>query len=210
MQYARDIVSAYDKATKALDKLTAEQRQMVPNMDKLRSVGPAIDIYKMIASLKPSNTNYAGTVQAAYSAYNMLSSTEKQYVTNFATLQEAKNNADSVQAVISKIASISPTSRNYAEQVAEALAMYNSLPSAVRKLVTNYDALKSSQKEADMVDKVRQLISEINLNASNFESKLKSARSAYDKLSTQQKRLVSNYFLLEDYEAQLNGSTLFF
>ena len=210
LQYASNLVSAYDKATKALDKLTAEQRQMVPNMDKLRSVGPAIDIYKMIASLKPSNTNYAGTVQAAYSAYNMLSSTEKQYVTNFATLQEAKNNADSVQAVISKIASISPTSRNYAEQVAEALAMYNSLPSAVRKLVTNYDALKSSQKEADMVDKVRQLISEINLNASNFESKLKSARSAYDKLSTQQKRLVSNYFLLEDYEAQLNGSTLFF
>ncbi|MGM9944921.1 MAG: hypothetical protein ACI33M_08260 [Lysinibacillus sp.] len=210
LQYASNLVSAYDKATKALDKLTAEQRQMVPNMDKLRNVGPAIDVYKMIASLKPSNANYAGTVQAAYSAYNMLSSTEKQYVTNFATLQEAKNNVDSVQTVISKISSISPTSRNYAEQVAEALAMYNSLPSAVRKLVTNYDALKSSQKEADTVDKVRQLISEINPNASNFESKLKSARSAYDKLTTQQKRLVSNYFLLEDYEAQLSNSSFFF
>ena len=203
-------MSAYDKATKALDKLTAEQRQMVPNMDKLRSVGPAIDVYKMIASLKPSNTNYAGTVQAAYAAYNMLSSSEKQYVTNFSTLQEAKNNVDTVQAVISKIASISPTSRNYSEQVAEALAMYNSLPSAVRKLVTNYDALKSSQKEADTVDKVRQLISEINPNASNFEAKLKAARSAYDKLTTPQKRLVSNYYLLEDYESQSNNSGFFF
>ena len=125
-------------------------------------------------------------------------------------MQEAKNNIDNVQAVISKIASISPTSRNYAQQVAEALAMYNSLPSAVRKLVTNYDALKSSQKEADTVDRVRQLISEINPNASNFESKVKSARSAYDRLTTQQKRLVSNYFLLEDYEAKLNNSGFFF
>lgn len=210
LQYASNLVSAYDKATKALDKLTAEQRQMVPNMNKLRSVGPAIDVYKMIASLKPSNANYAGTVQAAYSAYNMLSSAEKQYVTNFATLQEAKNNLDSVQSVISKIAGISPTSRNYAQQVQEALAMYNSLPSAVRKLVTNYDVLKSSQKDADTVSKVRQLISEINPNASNFESKVKSARSAYDKLTTPQKRLVSNYFLLEDYEAQLNNSMFFF
>ena len=179
-------------------------------MDKLRSVGPAIDVYKIIDSLKPSNSNYAGTVQAAYSAYNMLSSAEKQYVTNFAELQEAKNNVDSVQAVISKIAGISPTSRNYTEQVAEALAMYNPLPSAVRKLVTNYDVLKSSQKEADTVDKVRQLIAEINPNASNFKAKVTSARSAYDKLTTQQKRLVSNYFLLEDYESELNKSTLFF
>ena len=210
LQYASNLISAYDKATKALDKLTAEERQMVPNMSNLRSVGPAIDIYKMIDSLKPSNANYTGTVQAAYSAYNRLSSTEKQYVTNFATLQEAKNNIDSVQAVISKISGISPTSRNYAEQVADALAMYNSLPSAVRKLVTNYDVLKSSQKDADMVSKVRQLISEINPNDSNFEAKVKSARSAYDRLTTQQKRLVSNYFLLEDYEAQLNTSIFFF
>lgn len=210
LQYASNLVSAYDKAAKALDKLTAEQRQMVPNMAKLRSVGPAIDVYRMIDSLKPSSANYAGTVQAAYSAYNILSSSEKQYVTNFAELQEAKNNVDNVQAVISKIASISPTSRNYSEQVEEALAMYNSLPSAVRKLVTNYDALKSSQKDADTVDKVRQLISEINPNASNFESKLKSARSAYDKLTTPQKRLVSNYYLLEDYESQSNNSGFFF
>ena len=210
LQYASNLVSAYDKATKALDKLTADQRQMIPNMDKLRSVGPAIDVYKMIDSLKPSNKNYAGTVQAAYSAYNRLSSAEKQYVTNFAELQEAKNNADDVQAVISKIEGISPTSRNYAKQVEEALAMYNALPSAARKLVTNYDALKSSQKDADTVAKVRQLISEINPNASNFEAKVKSARSAYDRLTTQQKRLVSNYFLLEDYEAELNENIYFF
>lgn len=210
VQFASNLVSAYDKATKALDKLTAEQRQMVPNLSKLQSVGPAIEVYKLIASLKPSNANYVGSVQAAYAAYNMLSSAEKQYVTNFATLQEAKNNVDIVQEVISKIAGLSSSSGNYSKQVEEALALYNSLPSSVRKLVTNYDVLKSAQKEADAVDKVRAMISEINPNVGNFSSKVKAARSAYDKLSTQQKRLVTNYFLLEDYETQLNDSSLFF
>lgn len=210
LQFASNLVSAYDKATKALDKLTAEQRQMVHNLSKLQSVGPAIEVYKLIASLKPSNPNYAGSVQAAYAAYNMLSSAEKQFVTNFAALQEAKNNVDIVQEVISKIAGLSSSSGNYSKQVEEALALYNSLPSSMRKLVTNYDVLKSAQKEADAVDKVRAMISEINPNVGNFSSKVKAARSAYDKLSTQQKRLVTNYFLLEDYETQLNGSSLFF
>ncbi|KGR83762.1 hypothetical protein [Lysinibacillus odysseyi] len=210
LQFASNLVSAYDKATKALDKLTAEQRQMVHNLNKLQSVGPAIEVYKLIASLKPSNPNYMGSVQAAYAAYNMLSSAEKQFVTNFAALQEAKNNVDMVQEVISKIAGLSSSSGNYSKQVEEALALYNSLPSSVRKLVTNYDVLKGAQKEADAVDKVRALISEINPNVGTFASKVKAARSAYDKLSTQQKRLVTNYFLLEDYEAQINDSSLFF
>lgn len=210
LQFASNLVSAYDKATKALDKLTAEQRQMVHNLNKLQSVGPAIDVYKLIASLKPSSPNYAGSVQAAYTAYNMLSSAEKQFVTNFAVLQEAKNNVDLVQEVISKIAGLTSSSSNYSKQVEEAWALYNSLPSSLRKLVTNYDVLKNAQKEAEAVTKVRALISEINPNAGNFASKVKAARSAYDKLSIQQKRLVSNYFLLEDYEAKLNNSSLFF
>ncbi|MFF5993831.1 hypothetical protein AAGS61_03600 [Lysinibacillus sp. KU-BSD001] len=210
LQFASNLISAYDKAMKALDKLTAEQRQMVPNMSKLQNVAPAIEVYKMIQALKPSSANYIGSVQAAYAAYNMLSSSEKQYVTNFAQLQEAKNNIDKVQEVISKISSISSSSRDYSKLVEEALALYNSLPSAYRKLVTNYDILQNAQKESGAVDQVRSLIAEINPNASNFESKVKSARSAYDRLTTQQKRLVSNYFMLEDYEEQLNDSSFFF
>jgi hypothetical protein len=210
LQFASNLVSAYDKATKALDKLTAEQRQMVHNLSKLQSVGPAIEVYKLIASLKPSSSNYIGSVQAAYAAYNMLSSAEKQFVTNFADLQEAKNNIDILQEVISKIAGLSSSSGNYSKQVEEALALYNSLPSSLRKLVTNYDVLKNAQKEADAVDKVRAMISEINPNVGSFASKVKAARSAYDKLSTQQKRLVTNYFLLEDYETKLNDSSFFF
>ncbi len=210
LQFASDLVKGYDKATAALDKLTAEERQMIPNMSKLQSVAPAIEVYKMIAALKPSNANFTGAVQAAFAAYNTLSPAEKQYVTNFAALQEAKNGIDTVQEVIAKIAAISPASRDYAAQVAEAMALYNSLPAAMKKQVTNYDILKASQAEASAVDKVKQMISEINPNASNFSTKVKAARAAYDKLSTAQKRLVGNYFLLEEYEAQLNDFSFFF
>ena len=207
MQFSSNLVTAYDKATKALEKLTAEQRQMVSNIQKLTAVAPAIEVYKMIANLKPGSESYIGSVQAAYAAFNRLTSTEKQYVTNFAQLQESKNNIDNLNAVIAKISEIEPGSRNYAKQVQEALALYNALPASVKKLVTNFDILKEANSELDAVEKVRSLISEIDNNAPSFATKVIAARTAYDKLSTSQKRLVSNYFMLEEYERELG--TLF-
>ncbi|MER2000521.1 MAG: hypothetical protein ABS882_12160, partial [Lysinibacillus sp.] len=207
LQFSSNLIAAYDKATKALDKLTAEQRQMVSNIQKLTAVAPAIEVYKMIANLKPGSESYIGSVQAAYAAFNRLTSTEKQYVTNFAQLQESKNNIDNLNAVIAKISEIEPGSRNYAKQVQEALALYNALPASVKKLVTNYEILKGATSELDAVEKVRSLISEIDNKAPSFVTKVIAARTAYDKLSTSQKRLVSNYFMLEEYERELG--TLF-
>lgn len=210
MQFASNLMSAYDKASKALDKLTADQRQMVSNISKLQSVAPAVEVYKMIQALKPSNPNYTGAVQAAYAAYNTLSTAEKQYVTNFTDLQDAKNNIDNVQKVIALISGISPSSRDYAKQVEEAMALYNSLPSTAKKLVTNFEVLKGSQQEITAVANVKQMISAINPEANDFAAKVKAARAAYDRLSTTQKRLVGNYFLLQDYEAELDDMSFFF
>lgn len=203
LQFSSNLVSAYDKAMKAIDKLTADQRQMVGNISKLTAVAPAIEVYKMIANLKPGVEGYSGSVQAAYAAFNRLTNTEKQFVTNFSQLQEAKNNVDNLNAVIAKIKEILPGSRNYNTQVQEALALYNSLPSAVKKLVTNYDVLKQAQGELAAVDKVRALIGEIDNQSASFAEKVIAARAAYDKLTSAQKRLVSNYFMLEDYEREL-------
>lgn len=205
IQNASNLISAYDKAIKALDKLTADERQMIPNMSKLQSVGPAIEVYKQIQSLKPSQENYAGSVQAIYAAYNRLSTVEKQYVTNFAQLQEAKNNVDNLATVIAKISTIQPGTRNYARDVQEALALYNTLPAALKKLVTNADMLKNSEKEITAAEKVRAMIMEIDVNAANFVEKTLAARNAYDKLTSNEKRLVSNYFLLEDFEYELGN-----
>ena len=205
LQNSSNLVSAYNKAQKALDKLTSEERQMVTNMNKLQSVGPAMEVYNQINSLKPSQDNYAGAVQAVYAAYNRLSSIEKQYVTNFAQLQEAKNNVDNLAAVIAKITTITPGSRDYANQVQEALALYNTLPAAMKKMVPNIEMLNQSQKELTAAQKVRSMISEIDVNSANFVQKTLAARTAYDKLTTNEKRLVSNYFLLEDFEYQLGN-----
>lgn len=203
LQFSSNLVTAYDKAMKALDKLTSDQRQMVGNLYKLTAVAPAIEVFKMIENLKPGAEGYAGSVQAAYAAYNRLSTSEKQYVTNFAQLQESKNNIDTLNAVIAKIKEIEPGSRNYGAQVQEALALYNSLPASVKKLVTNYDVLKTSQSEVAAVENVRSLIAEIDNEAASFAEKVLAARAAYDQLTTTQKRLVSNYFMLEDYEKEL-------
>ena len=203
LQFSSNLVSAYDKATKALDKLTAEQRLMVSNIHKLTSVTPAIEVYKMIENLKVNSESYAGSVQAAYAAYNRLTNAEKQYVTNFAQLQEAKNNIDNLSVVIAKIAEIIPGSRNYATQVQEALALYNALPTSMKKLVTNYIVLKDSKSELDAVERVRSLIAEIDTESTTFVQKIIAARTAYDNLTANQRRLVSNYFMLEEYEREL-------
>ena len=203
LQFSSNLITAYDKAIAALDKLTAEQRLMVNNLNKLTAVAPAIEVYKMITNLKPSSEGYSGAVQAAYAAYNRLSNAEKLYVTNFATLQEAKNNVDNLAKTIAKIAEIVPGSRNYATQLQEALALYNTLPASMKKLVTNYDVLKNSQTELNAVEKVRSLIGEIDENSSTFVQKVIAARTAYDALTSNQKRLVSNYFMLEEYERKL-------
>lgn len=203
LQHSSNLVSQYDKVVKALDKLTAEQRTMIPNLNKLASIGPAIEVYKMIEKLKPSDAAYAGSIQAAISAYNRLSNAEKSYVTNYSKLEQARKDMDAVSAVISKISEISPSSKNYAAQVQAALAAYNSLPAAMKKLVTNYSVLKDGEKEVAAVEKVRQLIAEIDPSAYTFDRKVEAARAAYDKLTAQQKRMVSNYFMLEEYEKQL-------
>lgn len=205
MQHATNLVAAYDKATKILEKLTADERLMVNNINKLKNVGPAIEVYKQIEALKVGSEGYSGAVQAIYAAYNRLTTTEKQYVTNFAKLQEAKNNIDNLAEVIAKIASITPGSRDYAKQVQEALALYNTLPAAMKKQVTNISVLTNSEKEITAAQKVRSMISEIDVNSANFVEKTLAARAAYDKLSTTEKRLVSNYFLLEDFELQLGN-----
>ncbi|WP_332651212.1 hypothetical protein [Lysinibacillus sp. 54212] len=203
LQHSTNLVAQYDKVVKALEKLTAEQRAMIPNLNKLASIGPAIEVYKMIEKLKPSDPAYAGSIQAAISAYNRLSSAEKFYVTNYSKLEQARKDTDAVSAVIDKISEISPSSKNYAAQVRAALAAYNSLPAAMKRLVTNYSVLKEAEKEVAAVEKVRQLISEIDPSSYYFDRKVEAARMAYDKLTAQQKRMVSNYFMLEEYEKQL-------
>lgn len=203
LQHSSNLVSQYDKVVKALEKLTVEQRAMIPNLNKLTSIGPAIEVYKMIEKLKPTDPAYAGSIQAAIAAYNRLSSAEKFYVTNYSKLEQGRKDMDAVSAAINKISEISPASKNYAAQVQAALAAYNSLPAAMKKLVTNYSVLKEAEKEVAAVEKVRQLIAEIDPSSFNFDRKVEAARVAYDKLTAQQKRMVSNYFMLEEYEKQL-------
>lgn len=57
--------------------------------------------------------------------------------------------------------------------------------------------LKQAEKDVKAVQKVIKQIGALDLDARNAESKIKSAKKAYDKLTQEQQPLVSNYNILQ-------------
>ncbi len=105
--------------------------------------------------------------------------------------------------VINIIAGLSSSSSTYFADIEKALEQYKALPSALKKQVVNYDALKLAEKNMKAAQKVMKQIEQIDPEVRSFESKVKAARKAYDKLLPEQKSLVSNYIFLTQYELEL-------
>lgn len=63
--------------------------------------------------------------------------------------------------------------------------------------------LKNAEKGIRNAQKVIATIDEIDPDVRTFESKVKAARKAYDKLADDEKQLVTNYTFLTRYESEL-------
>ena len=83
------------------------------------------------------------------------------------------------------------------------LEEYKKLPSALKKQVSNYDILEQAKKDIDAADKVIRTIAAIEPGVRTFESKVIAARKQYEKLTEDQKTLVTNTRLLLQYEREL-------
>ncbi|MEO4054140.1 hypothetical protein [Solibacillus sp. CAU 1738] len=188
---------------KAMAKLNNEQKSLITNLDDYTYLSNVVHVYELIEKLKPSDKYYIGNLQAAQSAYGKLSPEEKQRVTNYYKLQEATTNVDGIQVVINIIAGLSSSSSTYFADIEKALDQYKGLPSALKKQVTNYDVLKLAEKNMKAAQNVIKQIEQIDPDVRSFESKVRSARKAYDRLTAEQKPLVSNYIFLTQYELEL-------
>ncbi len=192
------------KVNSILAKLTDEQYTLIPNMAKYNNLGNVIQVVSLIELIKPSDTKYyIGNTKAAEIAYNRLSPTEKQKVTNYSKLEDALLNVAALDQITKKISELSNLSSTYVDDVNHLLDEYKKLPSALKKQVSNYGKLQQAEKDVDAADKVIRAIVEIDPGVRTFESKVLSARKAYDKLTDDQKTLVSNTRLLLQYEREL-------
>lgn len=192
-----------DKITRALQKLNAEQTSFITNMTDYMDLSEVLKVYQLIEKLKPSDQYYLGNLQAAKAAYSKLTATEKHRVTNYMKLQESEINVAEVQKVYNTIATLSPDLDTYLDDLEAAEEAYKELPSGLRKQVTNYDELKDAQKSSKAAQGVISKIDKIDPKARSFESKVKAAVKAYEKLTQDQKELVTNYNLLRSYKTEV-------
>ena len=175
-------------------------------------------------------------VNSARAAYNILTAAQKGYVTNYSRLQAAEERIIELEAealeqaqVNSVIAEINalpyPVTLDDKDAVEAVRTAYDALTSAQKARVINYNTLAAAestiaaleaQEEADKIDKdaaeaVIELIDAIPDDVSLTDKPtVEAARTAYDGLTENQKKLVANYYklinaetviqTLEDYE----------
>ena len=154
-------------------------------------------------------------IDAAKEAYNKLTDAQKELVTNADTLTAAeqtyqgikdKEAADAVIALINGIGTVTGDQASLAK-IDAAKTAFNNLTEAQKKLVTNagtltaaeqtYQGIKDQEakaKDKEQVDAVIALINKIGTVTGDQTSKaaIDAARAAYDKLTAEQKKLVTN------------------
>ncbi|AWE06357.1 hypothetical protein DCE79_02695 [Lysinibacillus sp. 2017] len=194
----------FAKVNTSLQKLDDKQRSYITNIEKYSNLSNVTHVYDLIEKLKPNDRYYQGNLAAAKLSYDKLSQDEKLKVTNYYKLQEAQLNVDESQNIISIIATLSSKSSTYFVDIERALAAYKEIPSSLKKQVTNYDKLKQAEKDMKAVKKVITQIETIDPSAKTYASKAKSALKAYQKLTEEQKDLVSNYDRLQSAVNELN------
>lgn len=236
--------SAVQSARSAYNALTSSEKTQVTNYSKLTAAENKIEQLeeaaanqaaadKVIAKINaiPSTitADSKDEIQAARTAYNALTSAQKNLVTNYNRLTTAetalkqyeeqqadKAAANKVITLISAIpASITTDAK---DEIDAARTAYNALTSEQKAYVTNYDRLTSAetalkqyeeqqaQIAADKAaaNKVVNLIDALpaNVTLSN-RNDVNNARIAYNSLTAAQKGYVTNYTKLTDAEDKI-------
>ena len=157
-------------------------------------------------------------VEAARAAYDALTYTQKQLVTNLSVLEAAEaaiaQAEAEVDAVISQIAAL-PSQITLADKdaVEAARAAYDALTDAQKQLVTNLSTLEDAEAAiAQAETEVNQAAADVVIEQINAlpspvtladKGAVEAARAAYDALTDAQKLLVTNLSTLETAESAI-------
>ncbi len=190
--------------------LSAEYKAMDKNAKKLvtqyktltsyeKNNANVVKVINLIAALNPTNKDYTKKVIAARKAYNALDTASQKRVTNYEQLTAVED----VASLIGLIETLKPTSKTFLNDLKTARANYDALPEEKQQAIINYDKLVTAETELTSASTVIALIDAADPAAEDYLTKLMNARVAYDKLSTGQKKLVSNIKLLTDREKQV-------
>ncbi len=190
--------------------LTAEYKTMDKNPKKLvtqyktlstyeKNNANVVKVINLIAALNPTNKDYTKKVLAARKAYNALDVESQKRVTNYAQLTTVED----VATLIGLIETLKPTSKTFLNDLKSARTNYDALPPEKQNAVINYEKLVTAETELVSAHTVITLIDAALPEDEGYLTKLMNARVAYDKLTSGQKKLVTNIKTLTDREKQV-------
>ena len=216
----KDSGAAIEAARKAYDKLSSEQKAQVTNYSTLTAAETAYQVFEnqakadaviaLINGIGTVTEDSKAAIDAARAAYDKLTEAQKQLVTNYKTLTEAEETYQGIQggentkveeviALINKIGTVTGDSKAAIEA---ARAAYDKLTEEQKKLVTNFATLTAAEKtyqeikDKAEVDAVIALINKIGTVTGNSKAAIDAAKAAYNKLTEEQKKLVTNFATL--------------
>ena len=205
---------AIEEAKKAYNLLTDEQKEQIKNADAIKTAEEKLSKLQVenaeskISVIGDVTLDSKDAIKDARDTYDALTDDQKKQVTNYDVLEtaEAKLSDLQVENVKNKIDGIGEVTLSSSSTIKAARSAYNALTADQKKQVTNYDVLQKAESELSDLQKADAVVTKIkNIGKVTLksESKIKQARTAYNKLTDKQKTLVTNYDVLEKAEKDL-------
>ena len=167
------------------------------------------DVIEKIDAIGTVTLESEEAIQAARAAYDILTETQKEQVTNYNVLTAAEarlTDLKAAKAVDDLIDAIGEVTLESEEAIAAARAAYEALTEAQKAEVKSYDKLTAAEarladlKAAKPVDDMIDAIGEVTLES---EDAIAAARAAYEALTEAQQAEVKSYDKLTAAEARL-------
>ncbi|MFJ7186640.1 hypothetical protein [Lysinibacillus xylanilyticus] len=146
------------------------------------------NVDRLISNINDTTSSFQTNLEAAIKAYNELTETEKQYVTNYSTLSNHQQTRVAYRKLATqideKLASVEPTSVNYYQNVMETKDWYNTLNAAQKTFVSadSQKILTSYITPNTSVDKVINKIQLLNSSRITFHQDVADARAELNAL----------------------------
>jgi hypothetical protein len=146
------------------------------------------NVDRLISNINDTTSSFQTNLEAAIKAYNELTETEKQYVTNYSTLSNHQQTRVAYRKLAAqideKLASVEPTSINYYQNVMETKNWYNTLNAAQKTFVSadSQKILTSYITPNTSVDKVINKIQLLNSSRITFHQDVADARAELNAL----------------------------
>ena len=206
-------------------KSDPRQKSLFDMSDVTLDKDAAAEVDALIQDIGTVTENSGEKITAARTAFNKLTPDQKVLVTKLTVLEKAESDyaalvkdaadeaaAEYVENLIKEIGEVTLTQESK-NKIKDARRAYDTLYPEYRKtLVDNYSTLLAAEAKLDELEDeaaasaVEQKISAIGTTITlGSESKINDARNAYNALSQDQKKLVSNYQTLVDAEAALKA-----